>query len=112
MNVKSPQDFINHLNNDMRSAMKSRDTTTTNALKSLLARISNAEAVDLKAINTLGVGSTEVSRRLLSEADIYSIIDDEINELQQALSSLESSPSRYTTELKDKIAILQRYKNF
>lgn len=96
------------ISSDMRAAMKRRDATTANTLKSLLARISNAEAVDSSHLDTTKI--TEVSRKQLSQSDIDSIIDAEIAELESALTQLGGSESNYKTELQEKITLISKYR--
>jgi hypothetical protein len=102
----------------MVGAMKGRKSVEVSALRSLLARISNAEAVPVPdqthmapgpiAGAGFGVGSTEVPRKQLSYADIQAVIQDEIQEAQAAKQQLDGS-SAYAIELNQKIAILQAY---
>ena len=106
------------IESDMRQAMKNRDTGTTATLKALLARFSSEEAVQTSHQTTdltsaiagakTGVGSTEVTRKSLTEADYRHIIQQEIDEIQQVVNLLDQ-PSDYKTELEQKVAILQRY---
>ena len=94
------------IQNDMREAMKRRDMVTTDILKSLLARIANAEAVDA---DNYSPDTTEVSRKVLSKDDIHTLVNDEINELEHALTQLGDVQNNYGIELQSKIAILRPY---
>lgn len=80
------------------AAMKARDRSTVAALRSALAAIDNAEAVDpadgaarAGAIETspVGVGAAEVARRMLSEADVAAIVTTEISERRAAAATYE-----------------------
>ncbi|AHC25746.2 MULTISPECIES: GatB/YqeY domain-containing protein [Mycobacteriaceae] len=76
---------------DLSTAMKARAAETVAALRAGLAAIDNAEAVDIPdrtgalippgpesviAGATTGLGSSEVSRRDLSSADVRAVISD------------------------------------
>lgn len=92
-----------------------RNRTKTEALQSVLARISNAEAVPIpesqeSTTTNMGVGSTEVARRTLTEQDIRQIIQDELDELEDAIASMAGAPGNpYATDLKRKANIFEAY---
>lgn len=90
---------------DMRTAMKNNNMTELRELRSLMARISNAEAVPIHSKNT----ETEVPRRLLSLDDLKAIIEDEESEIQNTLLAI-NTDNEYTTELRKKLDVVQRYK--
>jgi uncharacterized protein YqeY len=83
------------LQQQLRIAMKARDTTATKALRATLGAIGNAEAVAAPATrdgatSTVGsgpiagavdgLGATEVARRDLSEADVEALVRREIDD--------------------------------
>lgn len=107
------QQTINRIKSDLLTARKERDQVKTTALQSLLARVSNAEAVAAPAgeyVARVGVGSTEAKRRALTDQDIQRIISDEINELKQALLHMADHPDHpYAAELQQKIDQLTQY---
>jgi uncharacterized protein YqeY len=79
-------------------AMKARDRAATAALRATLAAIDNAEAVrpdgdtpGSLAIEQLpiGVGATEVARRVLTAADVERIVRDEVAEREAAAGEYE-----------------------
>ncbi len=81
-------------------AMKARDRVAVGALRSTLAAIDNAEAVDRPtgtdtglAIEQipLGVGAAEMERRLLTECQIERIVRDELAEREAAARDYEQS---------------------
>jgi uncharacterized protein YqeY len=80
-------------------AMKARDRATVAVLRSALAAIENAEAVDVEdavragAIETspVGVGAAEASRRVLNEAEIAAIVQNEVSERRAAAAAYEAS---------------------
>jgi uncharacterized protein YqeY len=82
------------LDQALRPAMKARDAAAVAAVRSALAAIANAEAVDVPqpepaaggriAGAALGLGAAEAERRELSEADIAGIVGTEITEREQA----------------------------
>ncbi|QIS21693.1 GatB/YqeY domain-containing protein [Nocardia terpenica] len=69
------------------AAMKRRDRNATKALRSALAAIDNAEAIDASHITAgaieatpVGLGTAEAQRRLLTESDMERIVHQEITE--------------------------------
>ncbi|SNY62406.1 hypothetical protein [Paractinoplanes atraurantiacus] len=75
------------------AAMKARDRPAVTALRATLAAIDNAEAVTTEggppeslAIETLpvGVGATEVARRVLTEEDVRRIVRAEADDRERA----------------------------
>ncbi len=96
---------------DLLAARKTKDKLVTSTLQSMLARITNAEALpaqDTAYTVNVGVGSSEAPRRKLTEDDIRQLIRDEIAEIEDAMSSMDESHS-YATELKTKASLLARY---
>src|SRR5262249_57611548 len=73
----------------LRAAMKARDRLAVAALRSTLAAIDNAEAVD-RAVSAddrlaieqtpVGVGAAEARRRVLTETDVERIVRAEVAE--------------------------------
>ncbi|MEC3914988.1 hypothetical protein [Nocardia sp. CDC160] len=81
------------------TAMKARDRAAVAALRSALAAIDNAEAVDgsdvrAGAIETspVGLGTAEVARRHLTESDITALVRTEIDDRLTAAKEYESRP--------------------
>lgn len=77
----------------LRAALKARDTAAVSALRSALAAVGNAEAQPAPvapahgvsrylAGSVPGLGATEASRRILTEAEISGIVSTEIAEPQ------------------------------
>lgn len=98
---------------DLLQARRNRDQLKVDALQSLLTRITNAEAVPVAGHHNgaAGVGSTEVQRRTLSDADVQNLIQQEINELSEAYAGMSGHHDHpYAQELAGKRAIIQRYK--
>ncbi|HVQ43942.1 MAG TPA: hypothetical protein VMT30_03165 [Candidatus Saccharimonadia bacterium] len=102
---------------NMIAATKARKSVEVSALRSLLARISNAEAVPADQSHiasssiagaSVGVGSTEAPRKQLSYMDVQEIIQAEIQEIQAAKQRLDGS-SDYVAELDQKIVIVSAY---
>ena len=102
--------LITQIQQDMRQAMKRKDLLAVNTLRSVLARIHNAEAVPQRNETNLsvGVGSTEAARKQLSEHDIQSIIIDELEEINTTFHALDPH-SEYAAELQKKAGIVQTY---
>ena len=104
--------ILDHLKADLLAARKAHDHLKTETLQSVLAAITNKEAVPVQQEthqNNVGVGSTEVARRVLSEEDILQVVQDEIDEIQAAIKGMGDDGQPYATELKQKIAILTAY---
>lgn len=81
-------------------AMKSRDRRAVSALRSALAAVENAEAVEIDAdapragaieASRVGVGAAEAARRELTEADVMAIVQTEISERRAAATTYEAS---------------------
>jgi uncharacterized protein YqeY len=81
-------------------AMKARDRPAVSALRATLAAIDNAEAivVDDGARRSLaieetpiGAGAAEAERRVLTEADVERIVQDEVAEREAAATAYESA---------------------
>jgi alkanesulfonate monooxygenase SsuD/methylene tetrahydromethanopterin reductase-like flavin-dependent oxidoreductase (luciferase family) len=85
--------FREVLRQDLRAALKSRSPETISALRTTIAAIDNAEAVqhgtqtprsadDSIAHSSPGVGSTEVPRRELTISEVHAIVRDLIGEYE------------------------------
>ena len=77
----------------LTTAMKARDRVAVSALRSTLAALDNAEAVDRPAaaggsvaieLIPVGVGATEVARRVLTQAQVERIVRAEVAERESA----------------------------
>jgi uncharacterized protein YqeY len=91
----------------LREAVRSRDTVTVSALRSLLGAIGNAEAVSVPsdvgpagssehiAGAVVGVGAAEVSRRQLTDDDVATIVRAEIAERRSAMELYGSSAASH-----------------
>jgi uncharacterized protein len=75
------------------AAMKERDRVAVSALRSALAAIDNAEAVDATAVasgslaiesSPVGIGGAEAGRRALSGEDIAQIVRSEVADREAA----------------------------
>ncbi len=73
--------------------MKARDSVAVPALRSALAAIDNAEAVAHDAVEArnlaiettpVGAGTTEMARRVLTEADVLAIVRADVAEREAA----------------------------
>ncbi|MGW4095263.1 glutamyl-tRNA amidotransferase [Mycobacterium sp. NPDC004974] len=84
------QHWRDRLRESLLSARKSRDATSVTAIRSALSAIDNAETPQADQTDTRiggpiagavsGVGSTEVARRALSDAEIRGLIQTEVDE--------------------------------
>jgi uncharacterized protein YqeY len=89
------------LRGDLSAALKARDRVAISALRSALAAIDNAEAVPVEhtpssttgnkhvAGAAAGLGAAEAERRHLTEADLRSIVGDEVRERLAAAEEYE-----------------------
>ena len=105
--------IVDRLKADLLDARKARDQIKVDALQSALSSITNAEAIPVDRPQNhvnVGLGSSEAARHILSEEEIRHIIQDEIDELQNAITSMSAYPdSQYATDLKQKVQILKPY---
>jgi hypothetical protein len=87
----TPEDVRTAMRRDLVVALKARDTETVTALRTAIAAIDNAEAVDTSALPvsapggpvagaTPGLGSSEVARRVLAFSDMRSVVSEVITE--------------------------------
>lgn len=108
------------LSDDLKKAMKEKNTIAVKAIRSLVAAIDNAGAVIVEAPATMpmsggiagatsGLGSTEVERKKLSDDDIRIIIQKEIEEIQKAIESINDHSRTETKELFEQIKVLSKY---
>src|SRR3974390_397924 len=110
------------LREDLAAAMKARDRVAITVLRTTLAAIDNAEAVDVSpkeppgagshhfAGTSAGVGSSDVTRRVLSDADIGAIIGEEADERWQAAVEYEKLGRVDIADgLRREAAVLDRY---
>jgi uncharacterized protein YqeY len=91
----------NLLRRNLNTALKARDQVAVSALRSAVAAIDNAEAVDVSSAPlrvagnehfagaTAGLGSGEVERCKLSEADMHAIIRAQVDERSEAAREYE-----------------------
>jgi uncharacterized protein YqeY len=110
------------LREDLSAAMKARDRVAITVLRTTLAAIDNAEAVDFSPGETpvtgshhvagasAGVGSTDVTRRVLSDADIDAVIREQADECQQAAAEYEKlGRVQAAGALRRQAAVLDKY---
>ena len=80
----------------LTTAMKGRDRVAVTALRSALARVSNAEAVPVDTMPAagaveearLGAGAADAPRRELTEADVRLVVGAEVAEHDRAAQHL------------------------
>lgn len=114
MNSVQDSPLVARLSGDLLQARKDGDVQKKEILQSVLTRITNAQAVAVDgtapAAMAVGVGSTEAERRTLSEDEVHALIQQETDELNQALEGMSTHPDHpYMAELKSKAAILSQY---
>ncbi len=85
--------FREGVRRDLRAAIKSRQPETISVLRTMIAAIDNAEAVQPEsesprsgdgavAHSSPGVGSTEAPRRELAMSDVHAIVRDLLREYE------------------------------
>ena len=102
--------------------MKARDPISVSALRSALAAIENAEAVDVAAHppaatesshfagSAAGLGHAEVERRALSEPEVEQIVRTEVDERQSAAREVEGAGHHQrAARLRAEAEVLLRY---
>ncbi|GAA3541874.1 hypothetical protein GCM10022222_26940 [Amycolatopsis ultiminotia] len=110
------------LRDDLKAALKTRDRTAISALRSALAAIDNAEAVPVdQALDAtvgnehvagaaVGLGAAEASRRDLTDADLRSIVENEVRERTVAAEDYERlGRAEEAARLRAEAAVLQRH---
>ncbi len=109
----------NRLRESLLSARKARDTISTAAIRSALSAIDNAETPQTDQTDTRiggaiagavpGVGSTEIGRRTLTDAEIRGLIQAEVHErLSAAGEYIANGHHERASELKSQAAVLAR----
>lgn len=104
----------------LRDALKARDAGTVKALRSALAAIANAEAVDASPTAPAsrgpfagavdGLGSAEATRRALTEADIREIVATEVADRRAAALQYDSLDQRdAAADLREQAQTLENY---
>ena len=102
----------------LRTAIKARDRVAVTALRSALAAIENAEAVEVTGAaqhglaieQSPGLGGAEVQRRTLTEADVARIVDAEIADREAAARTYVTAGHTDRADLLlAEAAILRRY---
>jgi len=104
-------EIITTIQHDLLVARKAGDQLQTQTLQALLTRITNAEAVSATDMQSrAGVGTTEVTRKQLSEEDVKTIIRQEKAEIDEALASMaDHTDHPYAQELQHKATIIAAY---
>ncbi|MDT5038055.1 MAG: uncharacterized protein QOE03_3240 [Micromonosporaceae bacterium] len=107
------------LGDALRVAMKARDRVAVSALRSALAAMDNAEAVDRTAAIDeplgieqipVGVGAAEVERRVLTPAQLEHIVRAEVTDREAAAREydLAGRPER-AERLRGEVGVLSAY---
>ena len=110
------------LRDDLKAALKAHDRVAITALRSALAAIDNAEAVPADhpldsvtgnehvAGSASGLGAAEAERRHLTEADLRSIVENEVRERSVAARKYEQFGRNDLAEgLRAEAQVLSRY---
>ncbi len=106
------------LSSALRAAMKRRDPVAVAALRSLSARVANAEALPVDsrpragAVESaaVGVGAADVERRMLSRADVDALVAAELAELEHGAAHLAGAGRPEESDaLRARVAVLRRF---
>jgi uncharacterized protein YqeY len=88
------------LTDALKAAVRARDRDAVSALRSAMAALDNAAAVDAPAVSgtelavehtPVGLGTTEVPRRSLSDSEAFELICREIGERLEAASRYDAA---------------------
>lgn len=115
----TPEPLRSRLRAELRVAMKARDTAAVATLRTTLGAIDNAEAVapaagpapDDSPIAgaSVGLGSSEVPRRELTEADVGAIVAAEVGSLRAAAEEYTSlGRAEHAADLTHRATLLER----
>ena len=114
-------DIRTRMRRDLTAAMKARDKRAVATLRSTLAAIDNAEAVDAAAGGghpgegviagaALGVGAAEVERRALTAAETQAIVRRELAERETAAHAYErAGQAPHAERLRAEAELLNAY---
>ena len=117
----TPAEFRALLRRDLTAAMKARQAEAVSALRTALAAIDNAEAVEMPPDDAAmtsgpvagaraGVGSTEAARRELSIAEVRALLQEQVVERLAAADQYESLGKGDTADgLRREAEVLQAY---
>ena len=108
------------LSNDLKIALKKRDAIAIKTIRSLMAALDNAEAVQVAAPETMpmaggiagatdGLGSSDVPRKELAKEDIRKIIQNEIDEIENTINLLKKYSRPEVEELAIQMNLLKKY---
>ena len=96
---------------DLRIAVKARQNSTISAIRSMLAAIDNAGAVELDESLTPTVGTSgDVPRRILSEEQVQEILHREAENRRSAIATYERLRRQEEADrLRAELAVFGRY---
>ncbi|MBX3000627.1 MAG: GatB/YqeY domain-containing protein [Caldilineaceae bacterium] len=99
------------LKTDLKTAMKARQPHTVSTLRTVLAAIDNAEAVDVDPSFVPHTGITrDVPRRVVSEEEMVDILRAEVDDLRSAMVDYEQGGRPDEAEiLREKLIALTPY---
>lgn len=110
------------LRHGLTAAIRARDAPAVSALRSALAAVANAEAVDTAAAppprtshptvagSAAGLGAADVERRALTQAEVLSLVQTEIDERLDAAEELARAGQQDRAErLRAEAEVLSRY---
>lgn len=108
--------IYDRLRRDLTEAMRRRDKTATTALRTAIAAIDNARAVDIGQVQAslTNVGlSHDVTRREVDDTEMARIIEREIEEREKAIADLGAygrvDLDELVERLRGEVEVLARY---
>ncbi|AXB44104.1 GatB/YqeY domain-containing protein [Amycolatopsis albispora] len=100
------------LRRGLTDAIKGKDRVAVSAIRSALAAIDNSEApsVEHQALPVAGVGSTEIDRLELTDADVQAIVEAEVRQRTEAADEYaQLGRDDQATRLRAEAEVLRRY---
>ena len=118
-----PNQLRTRLRSDLTAAMKARDKDTVAVLRTTLAAFDNAEAIPAPPAGTgahassehvagasVGLGSAEVDRRVLTLEDLHDVLREQIGERTAAADTYDAHRQADTADrLRREVDLLRTY---
>jgi len=111
-----PSSTYDRLRRDLITAMKQRDQVAVSAIRTAIAAIDNASAVDVPQIRSIDWKPgliNEVPRREVDESETLRILEREIDEKRQAIQDLDGLGEIELVDLierlRSEVEVLTRY---
>jgi uncharacterized protein YqeY len=104
-------DVRERLQADLRVAMRERDRTRVSVLRTAMAALANAEAIEARDVAVLkGLYAAEAERRQLSEDDVRAVLEGVRDDLLVAADEIRRLGRKADAErLREQAAIVEGY---